>query len=185
MEASFTATSLAKNEASFFLKFLFSQHDSPRVLLSDNGFNFTAHVVTKLSNLIGMCTTFVAHTVPPQMGLSSVQQCVGFDPEEDGFFRFLLWPRFLEAALLAYCIIYHGSLASHLSKLFRAANHPSLIASCPSSIPLDLALLRLGCALLQMSLSVFKLSPLPHCLPSPPVKLKLETQLNLSFPHLS
>lgn len=60
--SSFTAN--AKNFSLFFLKFLFSSHGSPHVLLSNKGLNFTSQVVTKLSNIFGACTTLVADYHP-------------------------------------------------------------------------------------------------------------------------
>lgn len=46
----FSAT--AKITASFLLYRVFSRHDSPSVLLFDNGLNFTSQAVTELSNLL-------------------------------------------------------------------------------------------------------------------------------------
>ena len=42
VEASSAASATSKNVATFLLKFLFARHGSPRVLLSDNGLNFTS-----------------------------------------------------------------------------------------------------------------------------------------------
>lgn len=68
VEASSVAFATAKNVASFLLKFIFSQHGSPRLLLSDNGLNFTSQVVTELSNIFGTCPTFAAPYHPATNG---------------------------------------------------------------------------------------------------------------------
>ena len=108
VEASSAATATAKNVAAFLLKFLFSRHGSPWVLLSDNGLNFTAQVVTELSTLFGTCPTFAAPYHPATNGAVKranstlvliLRKMASSDP--------LHWPRFLDAALLAYRISYH------------------------------------------------------------------------------
>lgn len=48
--------------------FLFSRHGSPRVLLSDDGLNFTSQAVTELTTLFDTCSTFLVLYIPVNNG---------------------------------------------------------------------------------------------------------------------
>lgn len=59
-KASSAALVTAKNIEYLLLNFIFSLHGSTRVLLPNDGLNFTLHGVTELSSLFGTCLTFSA-----------------------------------------------------------------------------------------------------------------------------
>lgn len=108
VEATSMASASAKSTASFLLRYIFSRHGSPDVLLSDNGLNFTSQVVTELSNLFGTYQTFAAPYHPATNGaverangtlVSILRRMASSDP--------LHWPMYLDGALLAYRISYH------------------------------------------------------------------------------
>ena len=108
VEAASSSSASAKATASFLLRHVFSRHGSPRVLLSDNGLNFTSQIVTKLSNLFGTYPSFAAPYHPATNGavkrangslVSILRKMASSDP--------LHWPNYLDAALLAYCVSHH------------------------------------------------------------------------------
>lgn len=142
VEASSSATASAKNVASFLLKFLFSRHGSPWVLLSDNGLNFTAQVVTEPSTLFSTCPTFVAPYHPATNGaveraISTLVSILGKMASSNP----LHWPHFLEAALLAYQINYHWviGLSSFKALYGRELSIPSSILPIINSLGLGSA----------------------------------------------
>lgn len=102
-KASSLLTDLAKCVALFLLKSLFSRHDSPGALISDNSLNFTTQVITELSILFGTFANFAAPYYPATDGavkranstlISILFKMVFSDP--------LHLPPFLDTALLAY-----------------------------------------------------------------------------------